>query len=348
MSIKKELFGKTPQGDAYLYTITSKRLEAVVSNYGAVLVRLCTPDRDGNMKDIVLGFDTLKGYMENPYCYGASIGPCTNRTAGASFEIDGEKYSIPANEGKNNLHSDKLFYKRLFDATVGDDSVTFTLSLPDGDAGFPGNRSFRITYTLTDEDLIIDYHAQSDKKTVINLTNHSYFNLAGQDSGEVLDQCLTLNCSSYTPVDSENIPTGEIADVTGTIFDFREGKPIGRDLARSDDEAAQGRPEGYDHNFVIDGYQDDGKLREAAEVWDPATGRVMKVLTTLPGIQLYTSADMVVGGGKGGRTYSHSTGYALETQYYPDSIHNDNFPDVVFGEGRDYESTTVFRFGACR
>lgn len=191
MSVQKEYFGNLQDGrEVSLYTIRTNRLTAKVSDLGALLVSLTTPDRDGVMKDIVLGYDDVPHYMDNPPCFGAVVGPNANRIAGASFVIDGEEYHLPVNERGNNLHSDKLFYKRFFNTELGENSVTFTLGLPDGDAGFPGNRIFTITYTLTEEELRIEYRGKSDKNTVINLTNHSYFNLAGEDSGDIADQIL--------------------------------------------------------------------------------------------------------------------------------------------------------------
>lgn len=348
MSIQREFFGHTPEGDAFLYTITTGRLTAVLTDYGAVLVRLFTPDRNGRQEDIVLGFDDLADYMNNPFCFGASIGPSANRIKDASFEIDGAVYHIPANEGPNNLHSDKTFYKRLFRTQTDDNSITFTLKIPDGEAGFPGNRTFSIRYTLTEEDLRIDYHASSDKKTIINLTNHSYFNLAGEGSGDVLAQHLQMNCHAYTPVDDMLIPTGEIRDVAGSVFDFTAGKAIGKDLARSEADRESGIPVGYDHNFVIDGYTGDGRMLKVGEAWDPGSGRVMEIYTSVPGVQFFTLGGVTVEGGKGGRAYNSSAGFALETQFFPDNVHHDHFPKAVFGEDRDYESTTIYRFGACR
>lgn len=347
MSVVKECFGRLADGrEVSLYTIRTDRLCAAVTDLGAVLVRLETPDRDGKMKDIVLGYDDVEHYLDNPCCFGATVGPSANRIAGASFVIDGVEYHLPVNEKGNNLHSDKLFYKRMHDAQIVGDSVTFTLSLPDGDAGFPGNRTFAVTYTLTDEDLRIDYKAVSDKKTVINPTNHSYFNLAGEDSGSIAEQVLKMNSSFTTKVKSDLIPTGEIVSVEGTPFDFREGKPIGRDIDSDDEQMRFGG--GYDHNFVIDGYTGDGSLLTAGEVYDPGSGRVMEVLTTLPGIQLYTSNGMTAEGGKNGRTYGPNSAYALETQFFPDNVHHDNFPKAIFGPGKDYASTTIYRFPACR
>ena len=328
MSVVREYFGRLADGkEVFLYTIRTGRLSAAVTDLGAVLVSLETPDRNGEMKDIVLGYDDVEHYLENPCCFGAPVGPNANRISGASFVIDGEEFHLPVNEKDNNLHSDKMFYKRLFNAEAGDNSVTFTLDLPDGDAGFPGNRSFTVKYTLTEEELRIDYKAVSDKKTVINLTNHSYFNLSGEDNGSIGDQVLKMNSSFTTKVRSDLIPTGEIVSVEGTPFDFREGKPIGQDI-----DSREGKPigqdidsddeqmifgGGYDHNFVIDGYKGDSSLLTAAEVYDPATGRVMEVLTTVPGIQFYTANGMVAEGG-------------------------------IFGPGREYVQTTVYRFPACR
>ena len=347
MSVTKEHFGNLADGrEVYLYTIRTERLCAAVTDLGAVLVRLETPDRNGAVKDIVLGFDDMEHYLDNPSCFGATVGPNANRIAGAGFVIDGEEYHLPVNDGENNLHSDKMFYKRLFGAETGDNSVSFTLGLPDGDAGFPGNRIFTIKYTLTEEELRIDYYASSDRKTVINLTNHSYFNLAGEDAGSIADQILTLNCSAFTKIVKGAIPTGEIVSVKGTALDFTAGKPLGKDVD-SDEEQMQ-LVGGYDHNFVIDGYTGDGSLLKAGELYDPASGRVMEVLTTVPGVQVYTSNGMVVEGGKGGKTYGPRSACALETQFFPDNVHHDNFPGSIFGPGNEYETTTVYRFPACR
>ena len=347
MSVTKESFGKLADGrEVSIYTIRTDRLCAKVTDLGAVLVSLYTPDRNGVMKDIALGYDDVEHYLDNPGCLGATVGPNANRIAGASFVIDGREYHVPANEGANNLHSDKMFYKRLFNASVDGDSVTFVLGLPDGDAGFPGNRIFSVRYTLTDEDLRIDYHAKSDRKTVINLTNHSYFNLAGEDNGSIADQVVKLYCSHFTKIVAGAIPTGEITPVAGTVLDFTEPKPIGRDVDSAEEQMAL--VGGYDHNFVIDGYTGNGELLEAAEVWDPESGRVMEVWTTVPGMQFYTANALYAEGGKGGRTYDRRSGFAMETQFYPDNVHHDNFPSSIFGVDTEYDSTTIYRFPACR
>ena len=347
MSVTKAVFGKLSDGrEVSVYTIRTNRLCAKVTDLGAVLVSLYTPDRNGEVKDICLGYDNAEYYLDNPGCLGATVGPNANRIAGASFVIGGVEYHIPANEGANNLHSDMMFYKRLFNTHADGDSVTFVLGLPDGDAGFPGNRIFSITYTLTDEDLRIDYHAKSDKKTVINLTNHSYFNLAGEDSGSIADHVMKLNCSCFTKIVKGAIPTGEITPVKGTALDFTEAKPIGRDL--DSDEEQMTLVSGYDHNFVIDGYTGNGELLLAGEVCDPASGRVMQVLTTVPGMQVYTANFLNDEHGKGGRTYGPRSGLALETQFFPDNVHHDNFPSSIFGADTEYDSTTIYRFPACR
>lgn len=347
MSVTKAVFGKLADGrEVSIYTIRTDRLCARVTDLGAVLVSLYTPDRNGEMKDICLGYDDVENYLDNPGCLGATVGPNANRIAGASFVIGGEEYHIPANEGANNLHSDMKFYKRLFNAHSDGDSVTFVLGLPDGDAGFPGNRIFSITYTLTDEDLRIDYHAKSDRKTVINLTNHSYFNLAGEDSGSIADHVMKLNCSSFTKIVKGAIPTGEIAPVKGTALDFTEAKPIGRDVDSEEEQMTL--VGGYDHNYVIDGYTGKGELLLAGEVCDPASGRVMQILTTVPGMQVYTANFLNDEHGKGGRTYGPRSGLALETQFFPDNVHHDNFPSSIFGADTEYDSTTIYRFPACR
>ena len=347
MSVVKAYFGNLPDNrEVSVYTIRTERLCAKVTDLGAVLISLETPDRNGYMSDIVLGYDDVEHYLVNPPCFGATAGPNANRIAGAAFTIDGEEYELPVNEGANNLHSDMMFYKRLFNSVVGENSVTFTLGLPDGDAGFPGNRIFSVKYSLTNEELRIDYAASSDKKTVINLTNHSYFNLAGEDSGSIRDHVLKLNCSYTTKVGKDLIPTGEIVPVKGTALDFTQAKAIGRDIDSPEEQMRFCG--GYDHNFVIDGYKGDDKLLKAAELYEQRSGRVMEVYTTVPGIQVYTANGMTAEGGKNGITYGSNSGVALETQFFPDNVHHNNFPSSIFGPGREYESTTIYRFPACR
>lgn len=344
MSIQKEHFGQMPDGrEVSLYRLTGRRISATVMDLGAVLVSLYVPDRAGNADDIVLGFDTVERYLENPYCYGAIIAPCGNRIDKASFTLDGTEYHIPLNNGTNCLHSGKKSYVTLWDAQMGDNDVTFSLLMKDLEEGFPGNRMLHVTYSLTaDDGIMIHYYFTSDKRTIFSPTNHSYFNLAGQEAESVLNHRVKLYCSNYTVVDEALVPTGEIASVKGTPLDFTQEKTFGEDIGADFAQLRYGG--GYDHNFVIDGYQDDGSLRPAARVTEPESGRVMEVLTTMPGMQVYTANGMAVEQGKGGITYGDHGGFAMETQYYPDSIHHDNFPCCIFGPDRPLDSKTVYRF----
>ena len=343
MSVTKEYFGRLGDGtEVSLYTIRTQRLCAAVSDLGAVLVRLETPDREGKMKDIVLGYDDVEHYLENPSCFGAIVGPSANRIAGASFVIDGEEYHLPVNERNNNLHSDKLFYKSFFAAEIGDNCVSFSISLPDGDAGFPGNRDFTITYSLTDEDLRIDYKVTSDKKTVINMTNHSYFNLSGDPAKyDVLNHLLCLNSTSFTPVDDTYMTTGEIVPTAGTPFDFEKVKPVGQDIFADNEQIRNGN--GYDHNWVLDTAGDINNL--AALLYSPESGITLFVYTDEPGIQVY-SGNFLDGTvkGKKGVVYEQRHGICLETQHYPDSPNKPDWPSVVLRPGETYHSRCIFSF----
>ena len=343
MSVTKEYFGRLGDGtEVSLYTIRTQRLCAAVSDLGAVLVRLETPDREGKMKDIVLGYDDVEHYLENPSCFGAIVGPSANRIAGASFVIDGEEYHLPVNERNNNLHSDKLFYKRFFAAEIGDNCVSFSIGLPDGDAGFPGNRDFTITYSLTDEDLRIDYKVTSDKNTVINMTNHSYFNLSGDPAKyDVLNHLLCLNSTSFTPVDDTYMTTGEIVPTAGTPFDFEKVKPVGQDIFADNEQIRNGN--GYDHNWVLDTAGDINNL--AALLYSPESGITLFVYTDEPGIQVY-SGNFLDGTvkGKKGVVYEQRHGICLETQHYPDSPNKPDWPSVVLRPGETYHSRCIFSF----
>ena len=348
MSVKKEFFGRTQDGqDAHLYTLSDGGIIARVSDFGAVLVQLFVPDRDGRMEDVVLGYDDLAGYERNPSCFGATVAPVANRIAGAAFSIGGEEFHVPANEGPNSLHSDKMSYKRLYAADEGENSVTFSLRMADMEAGFPGNREMSVTYTVSKDSLRIDYRITSDRETYLNPTNHSYFNLAGQGSGTVDDQILQLFCSHYTPCGKGLIPTGEIRSVEGTPFDFRVPKAIAADLCLED--ISRNHPDlvvtgGYDHNFVIDGWKDDGEQILFASVTDPVSGRRMEACTSMPGVQLYIAYGMRAEGCKGGRVCGSRSGFCLETQYFPDTPHHDNFPSNLFGPARPLVSATTYRF----
>lgn len=343
--IKKEVFGKTEDGqEIYRYWLeNSGGMKAGVINYGAILVNLMTPDKSGKIDDVVLGYDTLEPYFTNEGFFGATVGPNANRIGGASFKVDGQKYCLVANDGKNNLHSDAQlgYHKRIWSAAEGEDSVTFSLSDEDGSMGFPGNKKVRVTYALTEEnELKITYEAESDKNTVINMTNHTYFNLAGQGNGTVHDHLLELKAGFYTPVVKGAIPTGEIVPVAGTPFDFTEAKRIGEEID-SDNEQLR-LTGGYDHNWVIDGM--DGILREFAVVEEPLSGRRMRAYTDLPGVQFYAGNAVEKQLGKEGKSYGPRGGFCLETQYFPDTPNKSQFPSSIFGPDRNYETVTIYRF----
>lgn len=345
MGVRKEKFGTTACGkDIYMYTLSnSKGMQAKIINYGAILVSLLVPDANGHTEDVVLGFDRLEDYYGNGSFFGATIGPSANRIAGASFALGGRQYKIDDNDGGNNLHShmEQGYHKRVWTALEGTDSVTLTVEGKDGDMGFPGNKTASITYSLSeDNELKLSYHAVSDADTIINLTNHTYFNLSGHQAGIIEDHLLQINASHFTPVVAGAIPTGEIAPVAGTPLDFTQMKPIGRDI-NADCEQLK-LVKGYDHNFVIDGA--DGTLREIAAAEDPKSGRKMKVFTDLPGVQFYAGNCIGEETGKGGAVYGPRSGFCLETQYYPDNIHHPNFPQAVFGPGREYDAVTVYQF----
>ena len=345
MGVVKEKFGITKDGrDVHSFTLSNKNgMQAKIINYGAILMSLLVPDRKGNVEDVVLGYDSLEGYYGNSSFFGATIGPSANRIAGACFEIDGRTYHIDVNDGENNLHSHKEegYHKRLWDAAEGTDSVTFTLEGKDGELGFPGNKKVSVTYSLSDDNALkLSYHVSSDVDTIVNMTNHTYFNLAGHKAGKIEDHLLRLNASHYTPTVPGSIPTGEIAPVTGTPMDFTVAKPIGRDI--NTDWEQLNMAQGYDHNFVVDGAE--GTVKEIAEAEDPKSGRRMKVFTDLPGVQFYAGNCITEETGKDNAVYGARMGFCLETQYYPDSIHQPGFPQPVFGSGKDYDSVTIYQF----
>lgn len=274
MGVIKEKFGVTKDGrEVYAYTLSNANgMSAKIIDYGAILVSLMVPDQNGVAEDVVLGYDSMEGYFANGSFFGATIGPSANRIGGASFEIDGTTYEIDDNDGGNNLHSHKEngYHKQLWTASAGTDSVTFTLEGRDGEMGFPGNKKVSVTYSLSEDNALkLSYHVSADKNTIVNMTNHTYFNLAGHKAGKIEDHLLRLAASCYTPTVPGSIPTGEIAPVAGTHFDFTKKKPIGQDINADFEQLKLGQ--GYDHNFVIDGA--DGTLREFAEVEDPKSGR---------------------------------------------------------------------------
>ena len=345
MGVVKEKLGTARNGkEVYAFTISNANgMQAKIINFGAILVSRLVPDKDGKPEDVVLGYDSLEEYYGNGSFFGATIGPSANRIGGASFEINGKAYQIDVNDGPNNLHShmENGYHKQVWDAVEGDNSVTLTLEGKDGEMGFPGNKKITMVYSLSEDNALkLAYHVSADADTIVNLTNHTYFNLAGQKAGKIEDHLLQLHAGNYTPVVPGAIPTGEIQPVAGTPMDFTKMKPIGQDI-NADFEQLK-LTLGYDHNFVIDGA--DGSLKEIAVAEDPKSGRKMKVFTTLPGVQFYAGNCIGEDTGKDNTPYGPRKGFCLETQYYPDNIHHPNFPQSVFGPGRDYESVTVYQF----
>lgn len=345
VTIEESVFGVYPDGkNIMLYTLSDANgMSVSVTNLGATLVKVVTPDKNGVLGDVVLGFDRGEAYLDNPSFFGTVIGPSANRIAGAAFEIDGTTYQLDVNDGENNLHShkDQGYHKRLWETRVLDNSVIFELTDSDGSMGFPGNKRISVVYSLEEgNSLKIHYHGISDKKTVLNLTNHSYFNLEGHDSGRMEEHELWLGASRYTPVVAGAIPTGEIAAVADTPMDFTVSKTVGRDIEADFEQLKL--TGGYDHNWVIDGW--DGELQHFATVKAPGSGRIMKAYTTLPGVQFYAGNFIGEQQGKGKVTYGPRMGLCLETQYFPDTIHHSEFPSCVFGEGKEYDSVTVYRF----
>ena len=344
MAVTSKNFGNAPDGaEVTLYTIkNSKGFIAEVTNFGAILVNLLVPDKDGTMADVVLGFDKVDGYFGNGSFFGSTIGPSANRIDNASMEIDGVAYQLKVNDGTNNLHSDEAdgYHKRVWNAEPKDNCVVFTLE-DNASMGFPGNKKVQVTYTVTDEnELKIEYHVTSDKPTLINMTNHTYFNLSGHDSGSIENHRLYIDAFHYTPVYERLIPTGALVPVEGTPFDFRTMKTIGDEIDTDDVQLTYGQ--GYDHNFAIDNW--DGSIRKVAEVQDPASGRKMVVYTDQPGLQFYAGNCINEEVGKENAAYGPRKGFCLETQYYPDNIHHPEFPQSVFGPGKDYESVTIYQF----
>ncbi|HSZ63377.1 MAG TPA: aldose epimerase family protein [Terriglobales bacterium] len=346
--VTSEPFGKMPDGTAVeIYTLTDGAYEARITTYGGILVSMKTPDRAGKSADVVLGFDDVSGYVANfngpsNAFFGAIIGRYANRIAHASFTLDGQKYSLPKNNGDNTLHSGPHgFNNVVWKAKPIANGVELTYLSKDGEAGFPGNLTATVKYTLVKGDLRIDYEAATDKDTVVNLTNHSYFNLAGQ--GDILKHELTLHASRFTPVDAGLIPTGELKPVESTPFDFRKPTAVGARINANDDQLHLGR--GYDHNWVLDNKI--GKLAEAAELFDPGSGRVLKVLTDQPGVQFYSGnfLDSSVKG-KGGKPYEQHSALCLETQHFPDSPNHPDFPSTELKPGERYHTVTIFSFSA--
>jgi len=346
-SIKRSDFGKTRDGAAVsLYTLTNKNgLQARITNYGGIVVSLTAPDHNGTMADIVLGFDSLDGYVANPGpFFGALIGRYGNRIGHARFSLNGVEYKLDKNDGENTLHGgSRGFDKRVWTPReLSDGGLELTYLSKDGEEGFPGDLTATATYHLTDaNELRIDYSATTDKATVVNLTNHTYWNLKGAGSGDILGHVLTLNADRFTPVDAGLIPTGALRPVAGTPFDFRKPAAIGSRIEQNEEQLKLGH--GYDHNWVLNRTGDGLVL--AARVEEPSSGRVLEVLTKQPGVQFYT-ANFLDGTihGKHGAVYGRRSAFCLETQHFPDSPNHSAFPSTELKPGQRFESATVFRF----
>lgn len=336
-------FGTTSKGEnASLYTMKNKNgMTAAVSDYGAVMVKVLVPDRDGNMQDVVLGYDDVRGYESGTLYFGATVGRVANRIGGGAFELNGKTYALTQNDGGNTLHGGKDYYdKRMWEVREADDShVTLMLHSPDGDQGFPGEVEILVTYTLTDENEIkIYYHAVPAEDTLMNLTNHSYFNLSGHASGLVLDQEVMICADAYTEADAQSIPTGRVIPVQDTPMDFRERKPIGQEIGADYQALVFGQ--GYDHNWVLNG----SGYRQAAAMYSAQTGIEMKVYTDLPGMQFYTSNFIVQENGKEGAVYRKRQAACFESQYFPDAVHKEQFEGPVVRAGESYDTVTVYQF----
>ena len=336
--ITSKSFGSTDGRDVSLYRLKNDDgFEVTITNYGGAVVSLFAPDRNGSFGDVVLGFDTLEEYVKNPLYFGPLIGRHANRIARGKFSLDGVEYQLTQNDGVNHLHGGfRGFDKRVWDVSDQTDREALSLRLEylsrDGEEGYPGNLRAEVVYTLSGNELRINYEAITDHDTIVNLTNHSYFNLAC--GGDILDHELTLNADAFTPVSEDLIPTGEVRAVANSTWDFTKGKAIGKDLAAAG---------GYDHNFVLNGW--DKSLRTAARLYEPTSGRTLEILTDQPGMQFY-SGNFLDGSfrGKGGVVYNKYAGLCLEPQHFPDAPNHPNFPSTVLRRGELYRHASVYRF----
>ena len=353
--ILKESFGKTADGESVdIYTLKNHRgMQVKITNYGGIVVSLTAPDRNRKFADVVLGYNDLDSYLKPPFPYfGAIVGRYANRIAKGRFTLNGEEYKLAVNNGENTLHGgikgfDKVVWKvKQVRTTPAGPALFLTYLSKDGEEGYPGNLTVTVVYTLTtNNELKIDYTASTDKDTVTNLTHHSYFNLAGEGNGDILDHQLVLKANRFVPTDAGAIPTGELRNVAGTPFDFRAATAIGARINGDDEQLKLGK--GYDHTWVINGRA--GSLRHAAIAYEPKSGRVMEVWTTEPGVQFYTGnyLDGTITG-KAGKPYPRRSGFCLETQHYPDSPNQPNFPTTTLKKAAVYRSTTIYRFSARR
>ena len=342
MSVEKSFYGKTSDGrDVEKYIIKNENgLSAQVITYGATLDKLFVKDKNGNLDDILIGFDDISSHEKLSANQGVTVGRYANRIAFGKFSIDGEEFEVTHNENETCLHGGDEFSKAVWDAEInGENSVKFKYFSPDGTCGFPGNISVSVTYTLTSDSLKIDFEAVSDKKTVMNFTNHAYFNLGGYGSGDILGHILKIDADNFTPTDEKSIPTGEIKSVENTPFDFREPKPIGKDIYEDCEQLRQAR--GYDHNFCINS---PSLEKPCAVVTEPLKNRTMEVYTDLPGVQLYCGNFLDSVKGKNGTLMNQYDGFCLETQFWPDSPNRDNFTNCVFDKDEVFKTTTIFKF----
>jgi aldose 1-epimerase len=344
--MQKQSFGKTEDGQQTdLYILTNKHgMEAAITNYGGTVVTLKVPDRNGKVEDVVLGYDKLDDYATGKAYFGAIVGRYANRIAHAKFTLDGITYTLQKNDGDNHLHGG--FNKRVWTpkdvSSSAGQALELTYLSKDGEEGFPGNLSVKVVYTLTDQnELKIDYSATTDKDTVLNLTNHCYFNLAGQGNGDILRHQLMIRADRFTPVDANLIPTGELRSVKGTPFDFTTATAIGARIDQDNEELKLGR--GYDHNWVLNNGTT-GSSTVAAQAYEPHSGRLLEVQTTQPGLQFYTGNFLDGIHGKQGKVYNRRNAFCLETQHFPDSPNHPDFPSTVLKPGQHFVSTTVYRF----
>ena len=334
--VKEEKFGLLEEQQVTLLTIQNDRMKVEMLDYGATIRAIWVQDRDGNLVDVCLGYDSIEDYRNQDGYLGATVGRNANRIANASIVLNGKEYYLTENEGGNQLHGGlNGFDRKVWAYSLEKNGVTFSLDSADGEEGFPGNLRVKVTYALEGDALKIDYRAASDQDTVVNLTNHAYFNLGGHNSGEVTDHELTVCAGNYTPVDGKLIPTGEIAAVEGTALDLRAGAVLGACF----ENPALASTNGYDHNFVLD---DGEKL--AAVLYCPKTGIRLETRTSLEGIQVYTAGALTERKGKNGAAYGYHYAVCLETQHFPDAIHHANFPTPVLKAGQEYHETTEYRF----
>jgi len=341
--VEKSFFGFMPEGDSVmLFTLKNEKdIVIKITNFGGIITEIHTPDRDGKSGNIALGFDNLDQYLAGHPNFGALIGRFGNRIGDAKFSLDGETYQLAANNGDNTLHGGLIGFDDVlwdFEVISCDERAALKLSYisPDGEEGYPGTLKVEVTYELLMDQLFITYEAETDKATPVNLTNHSYFNLAGE--GNILDHMLYINASKYTPVNDELIPTGELAFVEGTPFDFRKPKMIGERI-----NEVGGDPGGYDHNFVLDGSSEDKVM--AAKLMDPKSGRSLEVITTEPGVQFYTGNFLDGSLTSGNISFVKNYGLCLETQHFPDSPNQPDFPSTILRPGEEFVSQTIFKFG---